>query len=263
MDVLNIKKWLQVDYSSGDGSGYGYGSSLGSGTGTGHGYGSGSSPGYGDSFGFGSGDGTGSGDGYGSGFGSSPGSGSGTGHGYGSGAGTIYGDGLGRGILCKGVSYFCKMPIFNIDGIPTIIKSKLGNIAKGFILQVDFTLKPCYIAKNKKFFAHGETIESAVKALRDKIFKNLDTEETIERFISEFNNVERIKGTVLFEWHHYLTGSCLMGRNDFVKRKGLNLEDEFTVEEFIKLCENDFGSDVIKQLKERWDEEKNTRFIKY
>lgn len=204
MDVLNIKKWLEVDYGSGSGYGYGYGD------------------------GYGSGDRSGAGDGY----------------------------GLGRGNLCEGVSYFCKMPVFNIDGIPTIINAICGNVAKGFILQDDFTLTPCYVAKNEVYFAHGETIESAVKALRDKIFENLDTEETIERFISEFKDVEKIKGIVLFEWHHYLTGSCLMGRNDFVKRKGLNLEDDFTVEEFIDLCIDDYGSYVIEQLKERWNEEK-------
>ena len=228
MEVSKIKEWLKV--SSGNGSGYG----------------SGSGSGYGDGYGCGHGSGKGSSDGY--------------GYGDGSGDISIYSDSNDDSELFN-VLEFCQMPVFTVDGIPTIIRSILGDISKGYILQDDFTLKPCYIAKNENYLAHGETIQSAVESLREKIFENLDTDETIERFISEFKNVEKIRGTVLFEWHHYLTGSCLMGRNDFVQKKGLNLEDEFTVDEFIKLCENDFGSFIIEKLKERWDEEKKNEKI--
>ena len=41
-----------------------------------------------------------------------------------------------------------------------------------------------------------------------------------------------------------------MGRNSFVKNHDINLDDEFTVKEFIKICENDYGSSIIKMLKE-------------
>lgn len=42
-----------------------------------------------------------------------------------------------------------------------------------------------------------------------------------------------------------------MGRNQFVSQHGYDLEnDTFTVKEFIKICENDFGGDIIKKLKE-------------
>lgn len=41
-----------------------------------------------------------------------------------------------------------------------------------------------------------------------------------------------------------------MGRDNFVNNHGLNLEDEFTVKEFIRLTENDYGGEIIKQLKE-------------
>jgi hypothetical protein len=45
-----------------------------------------------------------------------------------------------------------------------------------------------------------------------------------------------------------------MGRESFVKNKGLSLEEKYTVDEFSELTENDYGSDIIKQLKERWKE---------
>ena len=41
-----------------------------------------------------------------------------------------------------------------------------------------------------------------------------------------------------------------MGRDNFIKNNNIDLENEFTVKEFIKICENDFGSKIIKQLKE-------------
>jgi hypothetical protein len=59
-----------------------------------------------------------------------------------------------------------------------------------------------------------------------------------------------------YDWHNKLTGSCKMGRDSFVKNMGIDLEkDEFTVSEFISLCENDYGGDIVRALKERIDNE--------
>ena len=209
-----IKEWLNNNRGSGDGSG------SGSGSGYGDGSGSGSGSGYGD--------GSGSGDGYGSG----------------------YGDGYGSGY---GINSFNGMPVFRIDSVPTIITRVKGAVAKGFILNDDFTTTPCFVVKGHGYFAHGETIKKASASLQEKIFENMDTEEAIEMFMEKFKQGEKYTGHEFFEWHHYLTGSCLMGRESFVKNKGLNLDDEFTVDEFIEVCENDYGSEIIKQLKEKWN----------
>ena len=139
-----------------------------------------------------------------------------------------------------------------IDGVQTLIKHVSGAMAKGFILENDFTLQPCYIAKGNGYFAHGETAKGAVEALQAKIFENMDADEAIEAFMDKFEKGKAYKGTEFFEWHHYLTGSCQMGRESFVRNHGLNLEDEMTVDEFIALCENDYGGEIIKQLKEKW-----------
>lgn len=34
----------------------------------------------------------------------------------------------------------------------------------------------------------------------------------------------------------------------------VDLDKEYTVKEFIELTENDYGGEVIKQLKERWND---------
>ena len=43
-----------------------------------------------------------------------------------------------------------------------------------------------------------------------------------------------------------------MGREAFVRNKGLDLNDSYTVEEFIEICQNAYGIKIIKQLKEKW-----------
>ena len=187
------------------------------------------------------------GDGYGDGYGD--GSGSGDGYGDGSGDGSGYGYGSGSG---DGVDSFQDKDVYLVDGVQTIIEQIKGSFAKGFILNSDFTLEPCYVAKGNGYFAHGKTLREAREALRAKIFENMDPEETIEEFMKKFKKGERYPGTDFFEWHHYLTGSCQMGREAFVRNHDLNIEDTFTVEEFIELCENDYGGEIIRQLKERW-----------
>ena len=117
------------------------------------------------------------------------------------------------------------------------------------------TTQECYIAKGEDKFAHGETFAEAQKALQDKIFEDMDTEEKIERFLQEFQPGVKYPAKSFYEWHHKLTGSCEFGRNAFVKNHGINIESGmYTVEEFIKYTENDYGGDIIQQLKERIEE---------
>jgi len=119
----------------------------------------------------------------------------------------------------------------------------------------DFTLTPCYIVRGNGCFAHGKTRKEAQEALQAKIFENMDTDEAIDKFLATFEKGKKYSGKDFFEWHHYLTGSCQMGRETFVRDQGLNLDDTFTVDEFIELCENSYGGEIIKQLKERYYEE--------
>ena len=115
----------------------------------------------------------------------------------------------------------------------------------------------CFVARDEEegLFAHGETPHKAAEALLAKKMENMDTEETIERFANEFPDYDKpypIKK--YYEWHHYLTGSCEMGRQEFARNHGIDIENgEATVREFIALTENDFGGEVIKMLKERYE----------
>ena len=178
--------------------------------------------------------------------------GSGFGGGSGRGASSAYNYGYGYE-FGGGISLFNDEKVYRIDGVMTIIKSVRGNVAKGFILNSDFTLDKCFIVKDGRFFAHGKTLKEAIQSLNEKKWTFLDTDEMIAEFCKKFERGKSYKGSEFFEWHHYLTGSCLQGREAFVKNHNLNLDDEFTVDEFIKLTEEDYGKEIINQLKEVWE----------
>ena len=255
-----IRKFLSI-YSgygygsgsgSGDGYGYGYGDGYGDGSGDGSGYGSGDGYGYGDGdgSGYGSGDGYGYGDGDGSGYGSGDGYGYGYGYGDGSGDGYGYGDGSGDG-YGDGIKTFNGDKAYIIDDIPTIIKHVHDNVAKGYILNDDFTLTETFVAKRNGKFAHGETLHEAFASLQEKLYDDSTEEERLEAFKKHFQDfTKKVSAKELFHWHHVLTGSCKQGRLSFCANKGIDIDnDTYTVHEFIELTQYSYGGDIIRKLK--------------
>jgi hypothetical protein len=201
---------------------------------------SGSGSGYGDGSGDGSGYGDGSGDGSGYGYGS------GSGDGYGSGSGYGYGSGSGDGIKT-----FNGDKVYIIDDIPTIIKHVHDNVAKGYILNDDFTLTETFVAKGNGKFAHGETLHEAFASLQEKLYDDSTEEERLEAFKKHFPDfTKKVSAKELFHWHHVLTGSCKQGRLSFCTNKGIDIDnDTYTVHEFIELTQDSYGGDIIRKLK--------------
>ena len=187
---------------------------------------------------------TGYGSGYGYGYGSGSGSGDGSGYGYG------YGDGSGDGSGLKSLNGY---PVDMIDGVPTILTSIIGNVAKGFIVGPDFLLAPTFVCKQGNTFAHGETLHKAREALLEKLFDDMPTEERIAMFCAEFKpGVER-PAMDFFSWHHRLTGSCEQGRREFARQHGVDIEsDELTPEEFFALTRDSYGGSIIRQTEKQF-----------
>ena len=215
-----IKNFLSLsnDHCHGDGSGHGDGN------------------GYGSVFGYGYGcddcDVSGHGDG------------NGSGHGYGS----VYGFGDDCGVKDINGNH-----VYIVDGIQTIIKSVRDNIAQGFVVQSDLTLKPCYIVKEQNMFAHGDTLHDAFTALQEKLYDDNTEEERIEAFRKKFPEYDTpYPNRDLFAYHHVLTGSCRMGRESFCKDKGIDLDGSTTVREFVELTKDSYGGDVICKLPEAY-----------
>ena len=227
-----IKEFLSIvefynfhEDGDGDGNGNGYGNGYGNGNGYGDGYGYGN--GYGNGYGDGDGDGNGNGDENGDGNGDRNG----------------YGDGYGLKSLNN-------QSIYLIDDIQTIISNVKNNIAKGFIINSDLSLSPCYVVKEHNCFSHGNTIKEALNSLNEKLLINLPINERIIKFKDEFNDVSKKYNALKFyNWHYLLTGSCKMGRNSFVKINNIDLKkDKFTIKEFISLVKESYGSNIILEL---------------
>ena len=200
--------------------------------------------------------------GYGSGYGSGCGSDGGFGWGNGDGSDCCYrwgyedgnGDGYGWGFGDgSGVKDINGNHVYIVDGIQTIIKSVRSNIAQGFVLQSDLTLKPCYIVKERNKFAHGDTLHDAFSALQEKLYDDSTEEERIEAFRKKFPEYDTpYPNRDLFAYHHVLTGSCRMGRESYCKDKGIDLDGSTTVREFIELTKGSYGGDVICKLPEAY-----------
>lgn len=141
-----------------------------------------------------------------------------------------------------------------IDGVQTLIERVRGNYASGSIIKYDLTLEGCYIAKVGNFFAHGDTLDAAFRDAKKKYDENRPLSERIESFVEKFPSLETVcKNKDLFKWHHILTGSCLMGRNNFAKSHDIDVDNgKMTVAEFIQLTEDSYGGDAIKQLKKHY-----------
>lgn len=174
------------------------------------------------------------------------GSGSGDGSGYGSGSGSVsgYGDG-------DGIKTFNGDKVYIIDDIPTIIKHVHDNVAKGYILNDDFTLTETFVAKGNGKFAHGETLHEAFASLQEKLYDDSTEEERLEAFKKHFPDfTKKVSAKELFHWHHVLTGSCKQGRLSFCTNKGIDIDnDTYTVHEFIELTQDSYGGDIIRKLK--------------
>ena len=181
--------------------------------------------------------------------GSGSGSGDGNGYGYGSGSDYGYGYGCGSGYGSGyGLNSINGKKIYMVDDIATTISHIHGNTAKGTIVNSDLTETPCYIVKEGIYFAHGETLAEANASLQDKLFEEMPAEERIAEFWECHKKGIKYPTKDFFEWHHKLTGSCLMGRQQFAKDHGVDLEGEMMVEEFIALTRNAFGGEIIRQL---------------
>ena len=212
-----------LDYLSGKGSYDGYG----------FGYGSGYGAGYKDGYGYGSSlryeDGSGSGPG----FSSSP----GFGFGYGNGDVTALNGNI--------VDY--------IDNVPTIIIQVHGNFAYGYIVKDDLTLSPCFIAKVSNSFAHGKTLKEAVADAKAKELEKMTVEERIAKFVEAFGPLDsEHTGKEFYDWHHILTGSCRMGRDEFCQSHNIGFTKMYSVKYFLDITEESYGGDIIKLIRKEY-----------
>lgn len=236
-EVQNFLSIQQPIYGS-CGSGYGFSDCSG----CGHGYGSGQ--GYPSK----------NGHGYGNGRGSDCNNFFGYGFGCVCGRGFDKSNGYGEGSYYDNILTFNGNIVDNVDMLPTIIIQVKNNFAKGYIIKDDLTLESCYIAKIGNFFAHGKTLKDAVTDAVKKQRKNMSIEERIKNFVETFGSLNsEHTGKEYYDWHHFLTGSCQMGRDKFCKAHDIDLSKKYTVKYFLDITKNSYGSNVIKLVREAYE----------
>lgn len=206
--------------------------------------------GNGDGNGYGKGGGYGYGGGYGNGYGVGNGNGKGKGRGRGNGVG--YGDGNGDGDGDTGFVSINGEKVHYIDGIPTVIFSVHGDYASAGILQHDLTFKTCYVARAGNEFAHGETLRKAREDAQDKRTRKIPLKERLAEFKAAFPEWDTpYFNSDLYRWHNVLTGSCRMGRDEFAKEHGIDVEGgKMIVREFVSLTEHSYGGKAVSSLRE-------------
>ena len=166
-----------------------------------------------------------------------------------SGSGDGSGSGSGSG---DGIRSFNSDPVYTIDGVPTILRHVRGNVAHGVILNRDLTTTNCYVAKQDNIFAHGETLANAMEALRDKLFEDMPVEERIAAFLKATEDGRAYPAQYFYDWHHRLTGSCDMGRRQFARDHGIDVDsDTMTLREFLALTKDAYGGSVIRKAMEK------------
>jgi hypothetical protein len=81
-------------------------------------------------------------------------------------------------------------------------------------------------------------LEERLRKFKDA-FPRLDTEASCREF---------------YDWHHILTGSCTMGRDEFVKAHGLDMDKRYTVGYFLDITESAYGGDAIRELRKLYEQ---------
>lgn len=141
--------------------------------------------------------------------------------------------------------------VYQIDGVATLIDHVRGNVARGEILNGDLTLTPCFVVKQDDKFAHGKTLHEAREALLEKLFDDMPETERLDAFRTAHEPGKVYPNTDFFSWHHRLTGSCEMGRRQFARDHGIDVENgSMTPEDFIRLTENAYGGSTVRKLRQ-------------
>jgi hypothetical protein len=99
----------------------------------------------------------------------------------------------------------------------------------------------CYVAQDGDFYAHGKTVE---KALRDLRFKraqaNLDPEELVQEI--------KRRGIVTFNDYRLLTGACEEGLEVGLQALGKEGAEEMPLDEALRLATGQYKGDQFRRL---------------
>lgn len=78
-----------------------------------------------------------------------------------------------------------------------------------------------------------------------------------DTFLRETDREKVYPTQYFYDWHHRLTGSCDMGRKQFARDHGVDLDHGMmTLTEFLELTKDAYGGDVIRKVISKMQEVK-------
>ena len=114
------------------------------------------------------------------------------------------------------------------------------------------TFSDCWIVREGNRFGYGKDLHDTYMAAQRESAMDLPKEERLKMFVQRFPSPdEMIHIKELYHWHHALTGTCKVGRDEWCKRHGFNIERNgfATVRQFVNLTKREMGGDIIMELK--------------
>lgn len=156
-----------------------------------------------------------------------------------------------KGFLDKQIATLKKFKgneVYYIDNIPCYFLAIKRNTAKVQVIKNDFTTELQYISKQGSLFAHGKTKDESLQSVLDKHFASLSFSEKKSEFVLKFKKNETYKAQIFFDWHHILTGSCKYGRLDFIQSRGIKLDSEMSVIDFLTITQSEYNGNIIKEI---------------
>ena len=86
-----------------------------------------------------------------------------------------------------------------------------------------------------------------------KEMEDMPVNERIKKFIETFGSIDsEHSGKEFYYWHHILTGSCRMGRDEFCKAHNVDLTKKYTVKYFLNLTKESYGGNVIELIEKSY-----------
>lgn len=134
-----------------------------------------------------------------------------------------------------------------IDGYCTrlISRKKIGDATAWIAQYFKGNLKEdrrCFVAQSGEIYAHGDTLESALRDLRFKIAQvNFDLDDLIATI--------RQRKTVTFNDYRLITGACESGLREGLRSRGIDPDtEELPLKDALELCRNGYGGDVFRRV---------------
>lgn len=155
-----------------------------------------------------------------------------------------------EGVVIKTFNY---QKVHYIDNIPTVLTHVKTNVAHGYMINSDLTTTQCVVVRYGNLYSHGATKREALVSMQEKIMAEMSIEDRVEWFYNKYPDLdEKISNNELFSSHGNLTGSCKIGREQFIKNHSIDLSGKTTVRQFIDLCESAYNTEAFNLLKGKY-----------